>query len=147
MVPQCYRGHRIHLSCLLALAEAIAPTFCTGMLIILTASSIIYGGSWRSVRSEAGRNRDDAPVSMTKGDAMRFPVMGSVVLLSLFAAIKLLPKELLTLCLGLYFMLLGTFAISVSERDFSSRVLNFSSSSSSSSSSFLSLFAFLLSLR
>lgn len=37
--------------------------------------------------------------------------MGSVVLLGLFAAIKLLPKELLTVCLSLYFVLLGTFAI------------------------------------
>mmetsp|Transcript_13517 Transcript_13517/g.37961 ORF Transcript_13517/g.37961 Transcript_13517/m.37961 type:complete len:303 (-) Transcript_13517:1033-1941(-) len=48
---------------------------------------------------------------MSKADAMRFPLMGSVVLLGLFAAIKLLPKELLTVCLSLYFVLLGTFAI------------------------------------
>jgi minor histocompatibility antigen H13 len=123
MVPQCYRGHRIHLSCVRDLAAAIAPTFCTGMVIILTSSSIIYGGSWRSVRSAAGKRREDAPVSMTKGDAMRFPLMGSVVLLSLFTAIKLLPKDLLTLCLGLYFMLLGTFAISATILPFVEKVL------------------------
>jgi len=37
-------------------------------------------------------NQEDKPVAMSKSDAMKFPLMGSVVLLGLFTAIKLLPK-------------------------------------------------------
>merc|ERR1711977_700559 len=82
-----------------------------------TASSAVYAGSWRSVKNSK-QKPEDKPVSMTKSDAMRFPIMGSCVLLGLFAAIKLLPKELLTLCLGLYFGLLGTFAIAATTLPF-----------------------------
>jgi len=116
MPDQCFMSQggvakRIHAMCLVNVVKGVLPTLCTSCLIIITASSAIYGGSWRSVRDAATAKSEDAPVSMTKSDAMRFPMMGSIVLLSLFTAIKLLPKELLTVCLGLYFMLLGTFAI------------------------------------
>lgn len=42
---------------------------------------------------------------------MKFPLMGSVMLFSLFLAFKFLPKDLVNLVLSAYFVLLGTFAI------------------------------------
>uniref|UniRef100_A0A061QWF5 Minor histocompatibility antigen H13 n=1 Tax=Tetraselmis sp. GSL018 TaxID=582737 RepID=A0A061QWF5_9CHLO len=40
------------------------------------------------------------------------PIVGSVVLFSLFVMFTILPKDLVNLCLSGYFVLLGTFAIS-----------------------------------
>ncbi len=45
---------------------------------------------------------------------MRFPLVGSAVLLGLFTAIKLLPASMISLVVGWYFVLLGTFAIAAS---------------------------------
>ena len=113
----CFRDGRIRLACLVDMVKTNEVTLWTGLLLILTASSAVYAGSWRSVKNSK-QKPEDKPVSMTKSDAMRFPIMGSCVLLGLFAAIKLLPKELLTLCLGLYFVLLGTFAIAATTLPF-----------------------------
>ncbi|KAK9804922.1 hypothetical protein WJX72_012184 [[Myrmecia] bisecta] len=48
---------------------------------------------------------------MSNKDAMRFPMIGSAVLLSLFLLFKFLPKDLVNAVLTAYFVLLGTFAI------------------------------------
>jgi minor histocompatibility antigen H13 len=42
---------------------------------------------------------------------MKFPLMGSIMLFSLFLAFKFLPKDLVNLVLSAYFVLLGTAAI------------------------------------
>ncbi|GBG85107.1 hypothetical protein CBR_g39566 [Chara braunii] len=49
---------------------------------------------------------------MSKEHAMRFPFIGSAVLLSLFLLFKFLPKELVNTVLSGYFVILGVFAIS-----------------------------------
>lgn len=43
-------------------------------------------------------------------DALKFPLIGSAVLLGLFAIFKLLPKELINKILTFYFMALGCLA-------------------------------------
>ena len=91
----------------------LLPVLTTGALLVATAASAIYAGAYRSIKGPDHRP-EDVPPAMTKSDAMRFPLVGSVVLVSLFLAIKFLPKQMLTLCLGLYFVLLGTIAITVS---------------------------------
>ena len=44
-------------------------------------------------------------------DAIRYPVIGSAALLSLFVAIKFLPKNLIVYIITGYFCLVGIFAI------------------------------------
>jgi minor histocompatibility antigen H13 len=49
---------------------------------------------------------------MSKEHAMRFPFIGSAVLLSLFLLFKFLPKDLINTVLTLYFFVLGVLALS-----------------------------------
>lgn len=44
-------------------------------------------------------------------DALKFPLIGSAVLVGLFALFKFLPKDLVNAVLTAYFVILGTFAI------------------------------------
>ena len=44
-------------------------------------------------------------------DALKFPLIGSAVLVGLFCLFKFLPKDLVNAVLTAYFVLLGTFAI------------------------------------
>mmetsp|Transcript_10901 Transcript_10901/g.24844 ORF Transcript_10901/g.24844 Transcript_10901/m.24844 type:complete len:390 (-) Transcript_10901:213-1382(-) len=103
-------------------AQSHVATLWTSVVLIATASSCIYAGSWRSVRPKPGEGEkvddEDKPVSMTAGDAMRFPLVGSAVLLGLFTAIKLLPASMISLVVGWYFVLLGTFAIAATALPF-----------------------------
>ncbi len=50
--------------------------------------------------------------TMSKEHAMRFPFIGSAVLLSLFLLFKFLPKDLINTVLTLYFFVLGVLALS-----------------------------------
>lgn len=73
--------------------------------VVLTSSLTVFVGCWRSVKA--------APPSetMSKEHAMRFPFIGSAVLLSLFLLFKFLPKDLVNLVLTAYFVLLGVLAL------------------------------------
>ena len=89
-------------------ANTIAPLFVTypfNVNVIVTASLAVFTGCVRSVK--------DAPPTeaMTKKDAMKFPLVGSVMLFGLFLAFKFLPKDMVNLVLTLYFILLGTFGL------------------------------------
>ena len=57
---------------------------------------------------------DKSCVSCCAQDALRFPFIGSAILLSLFLMFKLLPKELVNAVLTVYFVVLGTVAITAS---------------------------------
>ena len=48
---------------------------------------------------------------MSKEHAMRFPLIGSAVLLSLFLLFKFLPKDLINGILAVYFFALGIIAL------------------------------------
>ena len=48
---------------------------------------------------------------MSKEHAMRFPLIGSAVLLSLFLLFKFLPKDLINRILAAYFFVLGIIAL------------------------------------
>lgn len=74
---------------LLLLLWSIAPLLFpvpTNLNIVVSASLTVYCGCFRSVKATAPTE------SMTKGEAMRFPIVGSAVLFSLFLAFKFLPK-------------------------------------------------------
>jgi minor histocompatibility antigen H13 len=76
--------------------------------VILTAALAVYVGCWRSVKSEVSTE------AMTKKDAMRFPLVGSCVLVGLFLTFKFLPKDIVNMLLGLYFVAIGVVAITAS---------------------------------
>lgn len=52
-----------------------------------------------------------APTQHPHQDAMKFPFIGSAVLVSLFAAFRFLPKHWVNAALTLYFVVLGTAAL------------------------------------
>ena len=87
---------------------SVLPLFVpipTNINIVLTAAATVFVGSWRSVKAEPPTE------AMTKKDAMKFPLMGSIMLFSLFLAFKFLPKDLVNLVLSAYFVLIGTAAL------------------------------------
>ena len=92
---------------LLLLVLAVAPLLVhvpTSFNIVATAALAVYCGCWRSVKSTPPEE------SMTKGDALRFPLVGSCVLFGLFLCFKFLPKELVNALLTAY---LGLIAVIV----------------------------------
>ncbi|XP_051134085.1 signal peptide peptidase-like isoform X2 [Andrographis paniculata] len=74
--------------------------------VILTASLTVYVGCYRSVKP--------TPPSETISNehAMRFPLVGSAMLLSLFLLFKFVSKDLVNAVLTCYFFVLGTVALS-----------------------------------
>ena len=95
---------------LVLIALAVAPLFTpvdTNCNILGTATLAVFAGAFRSVRPVAAGNTE----SMTKQDAMRFPLIGSVVLFSFFLLFKFLPKDLVNKLLTGYFVLIGIFAL------------------------------------
>lgn len=88
-------------------AATTVPLFIpipTEAIIVYTAVLAVYIGSWRSVKEGPPEE------GMTKKDAMRFPVVGSIGLASLFFLFKFLPKDVVNFALGFYFVLIGIFA-------------------------------------
>ena len=103
--PPCTVAPLAHiLMCLVAVLPLWVP-IDPNLNVILTASTCVFLGCFRSVKPTPPTE------SMTKNDAMRFPVVGSCVLLSLFVLFKVMPKEYLNAALSIYFLLLGTLAI------------------------------------
>ncbi|KAL6784921.1 PSL1 [Auxenochlorella protothecoides x Auxenochlorella symbiontica] len=87
---------------------AVAPIFLpvpVNFNIVATAAATVYVGSRRSVKDSPPQD------SMTKRDAAKFPLIGSVVLFSLFLAFKYLPKDWVNAVLAAYFVLLGLLAL------------------------------------
>ncbi|KAK4441415.1 Signal peptide peptidase [Sesamum alatum] len=94
----------------LALAGlTIAPLFVKidpNLNVILTASLTVYVGCYRSVKPTPPSE------TMSNEHAMRFPLVGSAMLLSLFFLFKFLSKDLVNAVLTCYFFVLGIAALS-----------------------------------
>lgn len=93
---------------LVLLAFAAAPLFMhvpPNFNVIVMASLTVYCGCWRSVKPELPQE------SMSKGEAMRFPLVGSAVLVGLFVCFKFLPKELVNLLLSAYLGLVAVIVV------------------------------------
>eukprot|EP00249_Psilotum_nudum_P015932 c25586_g1_i1 orf=362-1420(+) len=73
--------------------------------VVVTACLTVFIGCHRSVKPAPPSER------MSKEHAMRFPFIGSAVLLSLFLLFKFLPKDLVNTVLILYFFALGVLAL------------------------------------
>lgn len=90
--------------------------------IVLTATLAIWAGAHRSLKPT------QMAETMTQGDAMRFPLVGSCVLFGLFLLFKFLPKDLVNMVLTAYFLMLGVVALTATllpfvEKCFSERVV------------------------
>ncbi|XP_022756163.1 signal peptide peptidase-like isoform X1 [Durio zibethinus] len=74
--------------------------------VILTACLTVYAGCYRSVKPTPPSE------TMSNEHAMRFPFVGSAMLLSLFLLFKFLSKDLVNAVLTCYFFVLGIVALS-----------------------------------
>ncbi|KAK1262809.1 Signal peptide peptidase 1 [Acorus gramineus] len=74
--------------------------------VILTACLTVYVGCYRSVKPTPPTE------TMSSEHAMRFPLVGSAMLLSLFLLFKFLSKDLVNAVLTSYFFVLGIIAFS-----------------------------------
>lgn len=74
--------------------------------VILTACLTVYVGCYRSVKPTPPTE------TMSNEHAMRFPLVGSAMLLSLFLLFKFLSKDLVNAVLTCYFFVLGIVALS-----------------------------------
>ncbi|KAK4419621.1 Signal peptide peptidase [Sesamum alatum] len=74
--------------------------------VILTACLTVYVGCYRSVKPTPPSE------TMSNEHAMRFPLVGSAMLLSLFLLFKFLSKDLVNAVLTCYFFVLGVVALS-----------------------------------
>ncbi|KAL7126954.1 hypothetical protein ABFS83_14G221700 [Erythranthe nasuta] len=74
--------------------------------VILTACLTVYVGCYRSVKATPPTE------TMSNEHAMRFPLVGSAMLLSLFLLFKFLSKDLVNAVLTCYFFVLGIAALS-----------------------------------
>eukprot|EP00270_Netrium_digitus_P008788 TRINITY_DN2643_c0_g1_i2.p1 TRINITY_DN2643_c0_g1~~TRINITY_DN2643_c0_g1_i2.p1 ORF type:complete len:357 (+),score=98.05 TRINITY_DN2643_c0_g1_i2:452-1522(+) len=86
---------------LLPLAVTINPS----VNVVLTACLAVFVGSWRSVKTSPPSE------TMSREHAMRFPLVGSAVLLGLFLLFKFLPKDIVNMVLSCYFVVLGILAL------------------------------------
>ena len=77
----------------------------TNVAVVIVASVIVMCGAFRSLKPQS-------PVeSITQKDAMQYPIVGSVVLFSLFIVLKFIPKYMINFVLNCYFCGLGVFAL------------------------------------
>ncbi|CAI5929273.1 unnamed protein product, partial [Closterium sp. NIES-65] len=86
----------------------VAPLFVKinpNLNVVAMASLTVFAGCYRSVKPAAPAE------TMSKEHAMRFPIIGSCVLFSLFLLFKFLPKDLVNMVLSAYFVFLGVMAI------------------------------------
>ncbi|XP_020576633.1 signal peptide peptidase 1-like [Phalaenopsis equestris] len=91
------------------LGLTLAPLFIKvnpNINVILSACLTVYVGCYRSVKPTPPSE------TMSNEHAMRFPLVGSAVLLSLFLLFKFLSKDLVNAVLTCYFFVLGIIALS-----------------------------------
>jgi len=94
------------------------PATPEGMIIAYSSLMVmallpIYYGSFRSLKltQETKAKGEKMESSISKKDAMAFPIIASVTLFSLYIVYKLIPKEYVTVVLMSYFFILGVLAV------------------------------------
>ncbi|KAL7066558.1 signal peptide peptidase family protein [Cryptosporidium serpentis] len=88
----------------------------------------IYIGSYLSLNQSLVNpitgEKEQKTESLTRKDAILFPLIGSVALLSLYLAYKFLPAYWVNLLLTLYLAIIGIFTLSETILQFSSLIIN-----------------------
>ena len=105
------------------------PATVEGQIIAYTALVSmaifpIYFGAFRSVTvREQQKQSGEKPETITKKDAMKFPLVASCVLFGIYIIFKLFSQEYINMLLGFYFFVLGTFSINHIGGSFLSRLV------------------------
>jgi minor histocompatibility antigen H13 len=78
--------------------------------LLIMAPLLVFTGCHRA-KLELDKGEASQVETVSKKDAMQFPLIGSAVLFGLYCVIKLVKKEYLDTLLSCYFALLGAFGI------------------------------------
>jgi len=85
--------------------------------VVVSATSLVYFGALRSLvllssdSSSTKAKRRDESVTLTAGDAMRFPLVGAATLLTMYGLIEVFGKVVLNWLFGAYFSIFGAVSI------------------------------------
>jgi len=79
--------------------------------LLIMAPLLVWTGCQRSLLMAQMAPEDSQVETVSKKDAMKFPLIGSVVLFSLYLVVKLVKKEYLDVLIACYFSVLGAFGI------------------------------------
>ena len=75
--------------------------------LIIAAPLLVWTGCQRSLLMAQMAPEDSQVETVSKKDAMKFPLIGSVVLFSLYLVVKLVKKEYLDVLIACYFSVAG----------------------------------------
>ena len=78
--------------------------------LLIGAPLLVFAGCQRAAL-EAAKGAASQMETVSKKDAMQFPLVGSAVLFGLYVVIKFVSKEYLDMLLNVYFALLGSLSI------------------------------------
>ena len=78
--------------------------------LLIVAPLLVFAGCQRAAL-EAAKGAASQMETVSKKDAMQFPLIGSAVLFGLYAVIEFVKKEYLDMLLNVYFALLGSLSI------------------------------------
>jgi len=78
--------------------------------LLIMAPLLVFTGCHRA-QLELEKGDASQVETVSRKDAMRFPLIGSAVLFGLYIVIKLVKKELLDALISVYFSLLGAFGV------------------------------------
>lgn len=79
--------------------------------MVALASTIVYVGCHRALAQSRLSPGASTAETVTRKEAMQFPLYGSAVLVGLYAVVKLVKKEYLNVLIALYFLVLGAGAV------------------------------------
>ncbi len=77
--------------------------------LIIVAPLLVWTGCQRSLLEAQKAPEDSQIETVSKKDAMQFPLIGSAVLFGLYVVVKLVKKEYLDILISIYFSVLGAF--------------------------------------
>ena len=79
--------------------------------LLLIAPLLLYVGCQRNL-AQANQDPSKSQVeTVTKKDAMQFPIFGSAMLLALYILVKIVSKKYIDLLISLYFVVLGAMGL------------------------------------
>nr|CCC89862.1 putative signal peptide peptidase [Trypanosoma congolense IL3000] len=93
-------------------SEALQLYVALGYLMI-SAVVTVYLGSWKLLQETARLKKSSGNHNevMKTGDAMMMPLMGSVVLFSVYVVLKFIPREYINAIISFYLSLFGVFSL------------------------------------
>merc|ERR1719502_1147163 len=79
--------------------------------LLIVAPLLVWVGCQRSLLEAQKAPEDSQVETVSKKDAMQFPLIGSAVLFGLYIVVKLVKKEYLDILISIYFSVLGALSV------------------------------------